>query len=265
MISSEEFYLGSFISGLREEIRNTIELFNPSNLKDALKISRQIELSLGSYGSRKPPMAARTHTTIETLPYQEPVYKETSAIAKNLLNSANTLTIDQKRARGLCLKCGEKYHQGHKCTNRAIHALVAANGEGNGQEKLDQFEFNLDEDIEEEGATMTLGDPNGEGHHRTMKLEGSIGQFPIKAMLDSGSTHCFLNPSIAQQLNLPLTQTKPLIVRPTAIDYSPTLCVRILNLSSKAIISKPTWVRVLEVEGYDMILGIGLPALGPWE
>lgn len=72
MISSEEFYLGSFISGLREEIRNTIELFNPSNLKDALKISRQIELSLGSYGSRKPPMAARTHTTIETLPYQEP-------------------------------------------------------------------------------------------------------------------------------------------------------------------------------------------------
>jgi len=68
---------------------------------------------------------------------------------------------------------------------------VAANGEGNGQDKLDQFEFNLDEDIEEEGATMTLGDPNGEGHHRTMKLEGSIGQFPIKAMLDSGSTHCF--------------------------------------------------------------------------
>lgn len=116
---------------------------------------------------------------------------------------------------------------------------MAANGEGKGQEKLDQFEFNLDEDIEEEGATMTLGDPNGEGHHRTMKLEGSIGQFPIKAMLDSGSTHCFLNPSIAQQLNLPLTQTKPLIVRPTAIDYSPTLCVRILNLSSKAIICRP--------------------------
>lgn len=177
----------------------------------------------------------------ENLQWQlEPTLQSKPFHTKNLLNEANTLTIDQKRARGLCLKCGTKYHQGHKCTNRAIHALVAANGEGNGQEKLDQFEFNLDEDIEEEGAIMTLGDPNGEGHHRTMKLEGSIGQFPIKAMLDSGSTHCFLNPSIAQQLNLPLTQTKPLIVRPTAIDYSPTLCVRILNLSSKALISKPT-------------------------
>lgn len=47
-ITSEDFYVEGFISGLKEELRNTIELFNPSTRNDVIRYARQIELSLDS-------------------------------------------------------------------------------------------------------------------------------------------------------------------------------------------------------------------------
>lgn len=49
--ASEEFYVGCFISGLKEDIRNTIDLFEPLYLKAAIRYARKIEIVLG--GSKK--------------------------------------------------------------------------------------------------------------------------------------------------------------------------------------------------------------------
>ena len=45
--ATEEFYVGCFLSGLKEDIRNTIELFEPKSLKIAIKYARKIEVVLG--------------------------------------------------------------------------------------------------------------------------------------------------------------------------------------------------------------------------
>jgi Ty3 transposon capsid-like protein len=41
--SDKEYYLLGFLSGLKEEITNTIFLYNPTTLKQAHKLSRQIK------------------------------------------------------------------------------------------------------------------------------------------------------------------------------------------------------------------------------
>lgn len=45
-IDHEEFYVGCFMSGLKEEIRNTIDLFNPATLKEAFDYAKKIEITL---------------------------------------------------------------------------------------------------------------------------------------------------------------------------------------------------------------------------
>lgn len=36
----------------------------------------------------------------------------------------SSYALDQKKAMGLCLKCGEKYHIGHKCNSKGIHEML---------------------------------------------------------------------------------------------------------------------------------------------
>lgn len=54
---------------------------------------------------------------------------------------------------------------------------------------------------------------------RTFKFKGYIGNIPVCALIDSGSTHIdsgsthsFINPDIAQTLQLTTTQTDPMMV-----------------------------------------------------
>ena len=66
-----EFFLGSFVSGLKEEIRNNLDLFEPSNLKLAIRFAKKIEVSLeGSskrvhYSSR--PVISKFRKTVTVL------------------------------------------------------------------------------------------------------------------------------------------------------------------------------------------------------
>lgn len=48
---------------------------------------------------------------------------------------------------------------------------------------------------------------------RTLKYKGQIGNIPICAMIDSGSTHSCINPSINKKISLKTFKTTPLTVR----------------------------------------------------
>jgi Ty3 transposon capsid-like protein len=47
--SDEEYYLLGFLSGLNKEISDDVILYNPTTLKQAYKLARQIEKSLESH------------------------------------------------------------------------------------------------------------------------------------------------------------------------------------------------------------------------
>lgn len=62
-IDHEKFYVGSFIGGLKEEIKNTIDLFETPTLKTSISYARKIEITLEGnskkWSSVKPPVYQR--------------------------------------------------------------------------------------------------------------------------------------------------------------------------------------------------------------
>lgn len=47
------------------------------------------------------------------------------------------MSLEEKKAKGLCFRCNEKYHYGHKCSDKGLHSLEAeTEEEGEGFDEI---------------------------------------------------------------------------------------------------------------------------------
>ncbi|KAJ3687882.1 hypothetical protein LUZ61_017046 [Rhynchospora tenuis] len=99
-----------------------------------------------------------------------------------------------------------------------------------------------------------------------MKFKGKIGNVPVCALLDSGSTHSFVNPNVFQEVECNLIQTAPMVVTvANGARMVTDLQCEALQFSIQGHTFEKD-VRVLDVTGYDMILGLDwLTSLGPMQ
>jgi Retroviral aspartyl protease/Reverse transcriptase (RNA-dependent DNA polymerase) len=99
---------------------------------------------------------------------------------------------------------------------------------------------------------------------KIMKFKGEIDKVLVCALLDSGSTHSFVNPSVLNKKGFKLVQTTPMVVTVANKAKMVTdLQCEGLNFKIQGHEFKKD-VRVLDVQGYDMILGIDwLTQIGP--
>ncbi|XP_078157458.1 uncharacterized protein LOC144553234 [Carex rostrata] len=294
-ITREDFYVEGFISGLKEELRNTIELFSPSTLNDAIRCARQIELSLDSTIKKVSAMVKpnqyhnrnQYQNSAADKPNQCQIRNQYQTVAidtrwrdkgqtfirpnprleypKLMGKPTSNLTLDQKRILGLCFKCDEKWQQGHKCNSKSIHTIETENemvlnsnqGEPDQIEQVD--EPNQDDFADyiqyEEDETTFISICNGQ-YNTSMTFKGQIGSIPICAFMDNGSTHSFIHPVIVHNLGLPVDKTKPLIVSVANRNKMGTdMLCRNLTFSLQGNEFNAD-LRVLDVQGHDLLLGM---------
>lgn len=276
-IKQEYFFVWSFICGLKEEIQNSIHLFKPQTLNDAFNLALELEISIGPGEKRptflrsQPTQNVRHHTfTTHKTPMFKPSETEPSikkigaqpTFNKPFLSTEpnSTLTIDQKRAMGLCFRCNDKWHQGHKC-HKTLHSM-----EGEEEVNLDaqyQLEMTLsneeDPEVEIEEEEVIIGTLSGTsrlGRKKTLQYKAKIGEFSICLLIDTGASHSFINPALAQNLNLPALPSKTLKVRSAGGEelISNTNCKNVRFSVQEFPFEADLWV--MEVKGYDIILGI---------
>jgi hypothetical protein len=137
----------------------------------------------------------------------------------------------------LCFKCDDKYFTGHKCTIKGIHILEE-------DELPDQVEFITEDplpDLSKFSPTDTQGvitmcTASINTKHNTLKFKGHIGQLDIMAMVDSDSSHSFINPHIVQTLSIP-TVISPCLTVMTAsgnrLTFTPSLPLFIFHIATK--------------------------------
>jgi Retroviral aspartyl protease len=98
----------------------------------------------------------------------------------------------------------------------------------------------------------------------TMRFKGFIGTVPVFALIDSGSTHSFVNPAVLHTQKHPVISTNPMIVMVANGERMVTdsKC-EALQFSIQGIKFHHD-MRILPVKGYDVILGLDwLSKLGP--
>jgi hypothetical protein len=133
--------LGCFISGLKETIRTEVQAARPTNLSAAVGMARLYEAK--HQAQRRP-----TLTDNRRSPNEPPM--PSSALTRGRTTQIKRLTaeeVKERREKGLCFNCDEKFVPGHRCAKLFWLEVLAA-------EEEPPLDHSLDE--EEEGETPAI-------------------------------------------------------------------------------------------------------------
>ena len=130
---SEKHKLSCFLSGLRGEIHLPIKMFNPQNLNLAFGLAKiQEEYLLSNKKTTKPWIDVPKPSILGPPPpiKNEKMDSKTTKLPIQRLLAAQ---IEERRKKGICFHCEEKWHARHQCKTPKIFLL----------EGLSEFHFDV--------------------------------------------------------------------------------------------------------------------------
>nr|TKS12805.1 hypothetical protein D5086_0000060320 [Populus alba] len=277
---NEKQALVIFLGGIDLEIKNTVKMFEPKTLKHAYNLAR---LQANTLTHRKSPSYIRKVASINTNPVVSNPPNYPIQTTKNPVNSQTymskpqpaswTATANQnnysnpsrptkfiknqefedRRLKGLCFWCDDKFVPGHRCRNKKVYSLSV----------LEEEEGSPEEEIIEEAASsrevtphISLDALEGTVGLNTMKVNGKMDKTTVCILIDSGSTHNFLNTTIVNKLQFQLTPIKPMTVQ--AANGDKMVCkfmCKGLRWKMQGI-SFQADVFIIDLSNCEMVLGI---------
>lgn len=98
---------------------------------------------------------------------------------------------------GLYMRCGEKWHQGHKCTPALqLHALQQVRArcvDAFSDDTLSEPAALIEEEQDQAFMLLSASATSIAMHPHTLQFEGFIQGKPVMILIDTGSTHSFLD------------------------------------------------------------------------
>ena len=252
LFRSEEYFIGSFISGLNNELQSSVQMLKPSSLNDAFQLAQLQEKSFQALLSKhKPkffpsfkhptPPTSSNYKTIPSLSFSKP-----TPVPHQILPSH---PIDKKPF-PRCYRCGDRYFQGHRCSTKQLHFIktdekhyYSADSTSSGDDD--------DEGTMDQGTCHALDSklpPN------TIKIMGKVNSKEILILIDSGSNHSFLHSVLAKELGCRLLKASPIQL---SVANSQKLINKIKTKGFTWSIqnhSFSTTVRVMELGEFSMVL-----------
>lgn len=162
-----------FISGLREALAVEVELHNPVNLTTAMSLARLYERRTEKNRVQEPKPPRPFHQSQVNSGTKPPFIKRLSRVE-----------MEERRAMGLCYNCDEKFEPGHRC------------------KKLFWLEAIQEDTMDDDEPAISLHAISGTQNAQTMQVEGNINGLPLLVLIDSGSTHSFVNEALIHQLQI---------------------------------------------------------------
>jgi hypothetical protein len=265
----EIFFVQKFLDGLKYNISNAISLHKPRTVDAALSLAIMQEDIVEAASMR---FSTRQRVPAKTL--SSPAVAKSNNQSRGVGPLSNTSVVEAspnkhkwddkmaalraaRRAKGLCMKCGDTYNPQHRCPKQVpLHVL---------EEVLDIFQLDKSDEAlsdstsqesDEELLTLSYCASVGIQGKRTIRLQGLLQGIEVLILVDSGSSATFINEQLVQTLKLPLTSTQPMPV--TVADGG--------KLIASSVVNNLTWwsqgntfthdTRVLPLGVYDLILGM---------
>ncbi|OIT03430.1 hypothetical protein A4A49_57614, partial [Nicotiana attenuata] len=206
----EEFFLEFFVEGLKEEIRNTVKMLNPYTLSQAVEKARFQEKVIEA-------QMRKSRVTWN----KGPVQNSNVVVTKSQGNwsregQSNTSNAGVKRNHNLYYKCGDKWVPGHQCKNKQLNAMTAEEEIREVDQTTDlpqELEFTENsQELELVEEAVSLNALSGTEVPNTITLNGTAKKKILTILLDSGSTHSFLDIETARQIGCVLKEARPMRV-----------------------------------------------------
>ncbi|KAK9184859.1 hypothetical protein WN943_025210 [Citrus x changshan-huyou] len=203
----ESFFISCFLSRLREDIKIGVQMLKPASL---LQTFEQFQEEYAAVSNRRipprptmsrpsPPLLNSSPTITKTGGSSQPSLLGPPPLGLPPFRRLSIAEQTERRAKGLCFNCDEQFKPGHRCKVPQLLLLDA-----NIEDKDEQAEAleELLEIVEVSLKAFTGGTPQN-----TMRLKGNLKKHGVTILIDSGSTHNFLNPSLAKQCGCLVTTT----------------------------------------------------------
>lgn len=255
------FFVSKFLQGLNPEIRAAILLHKQRTVDAALSLAL-IQVSVLE-------AQPKTYFNKGNRHFVKQQGKHQANTQPGILGPQNvddtkpkwdeklTTLRNQRRAQGLCMKCGEKWSRQHKCPDKvALHVLEevleAMQQEGNSDDSKDDSSNDDDDEV----FQLSTCAAEGVQGKKTLKLHGLVGNQDILILIDSGSSSTFISDKTVQALQC---------------DVSPSSVVSVTVANGQKITSNQqvvnfTWwtqgntfshtAKVLPLPCYDLVLGM---------
>ncbi|XP_062080683.1 uncharacterized protein LOC133785470 [Humulus lupulus] len=279
---SEHFFLNFFVWGLKNEIRRELLLAKPVDLADAMAKAQLFEDRhddlLGRVRSEGTRAGWSPRFTNSSSPVHGTAGSTVSAPNTNVTVAAkfhkpspsalpvkrlSPTEIKEKRDKGLCFTCDEKYSFGHKCKNRVL--ILCTQGDEEEEEAMAQTEQGDTYDVEE-GLTdeVSLNSLSNSTNPRIFRIIAQHGTEPLEVLIDTGSNNNFIQEALAARLGLACEDTKRFKVYMGNGNslWCSQLCkeVELILQGHKFSVD----LYVLPIWGLDVVLGMQwLQTLGP--
>ncbi|KAK0583771.1 hypothetical protein LWI29_002762 [Acer saccharum] len=157
--------------------------------------------------------------------------------------------IEERKRKDLCFSCDEKWNPGHKCITPKLFYIEA---------EYDEVE------VEPPDGEISLNAITGSQTSNTMKLEGYIGKHRLVILVDSGSTHNFVDSNLIKKCGLRAENGRVLQVKVAngellkSEGYCAQTPIRIQTFQTMVDLF------ALPLGGCDIVLGVSwLKSLGP--
>ncbi|GJS16173.1 retrotransposable element Tf2 [Tanacetum coccineum] len=275
---SMEQSMSFFLAGLQHEIELDVRMLKPRTLVELYGLCKLEEARLGvvRHKQKMPmipiPRFVNTHTNAITgpkplaLPTPNANWRNKASTSQNgpLRKRLNPKELEDKRAKGMCFYCDQKYAPGHKCSGQVYCLEVIVENTMKESKEEDQEEC-LDDSIPLEPGPELLGEINpqislnaitGSSSFRTIRIIGWVGIHEPHILIDTCSTYNFLDVTTAKNIGCHIKPTCPLKVSIAGGR----------SLTSNNVCSNFTWslqgenfttsVMLLPLGGSEMVLGM---------
>lgn len=246
---SETMLVTRFVLGLKDELKAAVEIQLPDTVHKAAAYAKMQEEILSRQKQAK--------TTTTRVPFQRAEARLNSLPAGDLWKARQLK--EYRRENNQCFRCGEKYAPGHVCAKTTVPLATVHSMETQGQEILSDEVLDAVEQQEVALAALQLSvcALAGTDGPSSIRLRACIGNQTILILIDSGSSHSFLDASLLTRIGVqPTTMPVPQTVKVANGAYMP--CDKeVKNLSWWINDNEFTYdVKILELGGYDLILGM---------
>ncbi|XP_020251114.1 uncharacterized protein LOC109828557, partial [Asparagus officinalis] len=215
---SKRHILERFIGGLKDELRYDVSAARPTSLKGAVALAKLFEDKQKNERKNKGHWSFSNSEGSSMNKSQNPSLKSSDPQAVKPFPQFKRMTseeIQKKRSQNLCFTCDEKWHRGHQCKGKQLFILEGIMGS-----ELDRTEEAFGEEEEENSKVMELaeslvrGSPsisvqalNGITASHTIRVVGYYKNQAINILIDSGSTHNFINTKLVKKLGITVTES----------------------------------------------------------
>ncbi|XP_078435645.1 uncharacterized protein LOC144706521 [Wolffia australiana] len=220
----------AYLKGLKPEVRVELNKYRPSGIQDIMDYSLEAEINLAILDGQEQPapvvqpaprpalnnyqrsvVAGRGEGPAQRHPPREapnPIRQEIPLKEnRKRLTRLSPEEFLQRRERGLCYNCNERYTPGHRCQKKLSIYMLQEDVEEEEQPITEEDLMQLDEAPLIRGEFMSIqGSKVVTGPRPApFRLWGRLYNQRVTILIDGGATFNFIKPKVIQQLKIQVT------------------------------------------------------------